>query len=240
VDLTEQEQVAHMLRRALLRRHLTDDQRAVLLAHLEKIEGPRARQEQARRAGLAGGRGRPKRPDSSRDTPSGELSGDRPEATPRTAHGQGGLTKGLPERKRRAGRELVKKAPDLAAKVEAGEMPMAQATKEMRRRGQAAPARPPRISARAAEAAGDQGPAACQASNPRAADGAEATPSWPPRSGRELAHDLVRALGRERALSYLREAVAAVEGPGADVDPAAGDPVPEPAATEMAAAAVEE
>ncbi len=64
VDWDEEQQELHMLREALLRRQMTEDQQAMLEERLRKLEGPQMRKERAQKAGLAGGRGRPRKPDS--------------------------------------------------------------------------------------------------------------------------------------------------------------------------------
>src|SRR5262249_27531147 len=85
VDLGEDAQEALIYRSVILRRHLSDDQRAVLAARWAKIEAARAKRDRARKAGLAGGRSRkktadvpPKKasPDSSAPPADAELSGE--------------------------------------------------------------------------------------------------------------------------------------------------------------------
>jgi hypothetical protein len=114
VDLTPEEQLEAIYRSALLRRHLSDDQRAVLAARYQELLSQGARRERARKAGLAGGRGRAREGDSLRDTaprkPGGRLtmgkgdghqaeySAGQPAARPglRGAAGQGQRGHGLP------------------------------------------------------------------------------------------------------------------------------------------------
>ena len=61
VNLTEEEQIDQIYRAALLRRSLTDDQRAVLAAEWAKEKAARSRTERARKAGKAGRRWRQSR-----------------------------------------------------------------------------------------------------------------------------------------------------------------------------------
>jgi hypothetical protein len=87
VDLSEEEQAAFVYRAALVRRHLTDDQRAVLAALWDKAQSKATSRERARKAGQAGGRGRKKAADSSEEGASSKLSGQeegKEEQTPRT------------------------------------------------------------------------------------------------------------------------------------------------------------
>jgi integrase len=58
VDLSPEDQTALVYHTALLRRHLGDDQRAMLAARWTEAECKKSRSERARKAGLAGGRGR--------------------------------------------------------------------------------------------------------------------------------------------------------------------------------------
>src|SRR4051812_2723353 len=76
VDWTPAEQVAYIYWSALLHRHLSDDQRAMVAVLAQEIMSKTAREERARKAGQAGGRGRAKGRDSSEDTASSKLSGE--------------------------------------------------------------------------------------------------------------------------------------------------------------------
>src|SRR5262249_38227569 len=60
VDLSPHEQEARVYQSALLRRHLNDDQRAVLAARWQKLQVAETKQERARKGGRAGGRARQK------------------------------------------------------------------------------------------------------------------------------------------------------------------------------------
>jgi ParB-like chromosome segregation protein Spo0J len=134
VDLPEDEQAALVYRAALLRRHLTDDQRAVLAARWNEAETRAARSQRARKAGQAGGCGRKKAANSSEDTPSSGLSTreDVKEAPAPRARRQAAAQHGVPERKVRAAIELGKQSPELAGKVLAGKMTLLQARRALR------------------------------------------------------------------------------------------------------------
>jgi hypothetical protein len=78
VDLPPEEQVLYIYRTDGLRKHLNDDQRAVLAARYYEVVSRQSRANRASKAGKAGGRGRPKKPDSSQGTSSQELSVTEP------------------------------------------------------------------------------------------------------------------------------------------------------------------
>jgi ParB-like chromosome segregation protein Spo0J len=83
VNLSKDEQDAWVYRTALLRRHLTDDQRAILAALWAKAESKNVKSQRAQRAGKAGGRGRAKKEDSSGENVTSELSpGENAQADP--------------------------------------------------------------------------------------------------------------------------------------------------------------
>lgn len=127
VDLPEKEQVDYIIRSALLRRHLSDDQRAILAARFQPEISKAAREERARKAGEAGGRGRPKQ-DSLEDTSAPKLSESKKKSRKEAAE-----KFSVPERKVRAASQIQKSNPELADKVLAGEVPLAQAKREVER-----------------------------------------------------------------------------------------------------------
>jgi ParB-like chromosome segregation protein Spo0J len=135
VELTEEEQAAYVLRVALLRRHLSDDQRAVLAARWNKAEARAARSDRARKAGQASGRSRQKAAANSVDKASSEFAaaGDGKEEAPvgRTRE-KAAVQHGVPERKVRAALELEQQSPELAAKVLAGKMTLKQARRDLK------------------------------------------------------------------------------------------------------------
>jgi hypothetical protein len=129
VDLTEEEQVAHVYSAAQLRRHLADDQRAVLAARWYLAEAKAARSQRARKAGQAGGGGRKKARRSSGGAASPELpaSGDGREVPASRTREKAVAQYGVPERKFRFALRLEKESPELSAKVLAGEMKLLRA-----------------------------------------------------------------------------------------------------------------
>jgi ParB-like chromosome segregation protein Spo0J len=131
VDLSKEEQVQCVYRTAIMRRHLTDDQRAVLAARYQKSLSREARRERASKAGRAGGRGRPKEADSLQDTSSRKLPGGKPKAKkgPSTRK-QAAAEHHVPERKVRTAMQLERKDPKSADKVLAGELTLSQAKRE--------------------------------------------------------------------------------------------------------------
>jgi hypothetical protein len=213
VDWDEQEQELHMLREALLRRQMTEDQQAMVEERLRKKEEPQMRQERAQKAGRAGGRGRARKPDSLADGVSGELSapgsaavgGTSDEAPAKPAK----PPKAVPERKRRAARQIDKASPELGDRVLAGEVSLHEAKRELREQGNLPPARAPKFD-RGAEVGCPPEPA--PAHSPAAgSDHTRAAVRLPLESGTALADALVAAVGADRALELLHEATAAVE-----------------------------
>jgi hypothetical protein len=206
VDLDEAQQEVHMLQAALRRRHLTADQLAMLEVKLRERDGAGMRQEQARKAGRAGGRGRPKTPDSSLHTVCSELSGSRAG----DEVGTGGATPAqpppaVPKRKQRAARKINKASPETGDRVASGELSIDGAKRELRGKGLLPPPKSPKFSP-AAEAA--------RAADPLAAASPGGVPpahGLPIDSGAALADALVGALGVDGALARLREAVRLVE-----------------------------
>jgi DNA modification methylase/ParB-like chromosome segregation protein Spo0J len=126
VDLSEQEQTEFIIAAAVLRRHLTDDQRSFLAARFREPLSQAARADRARKGGRTGGLGRIKatslsvnvadKPLPKRDT--------RKEAAARFR---------VPERKLRAAAAVQEERPDLADRVLAGELTLPQAKQELRR-----------------------------------------------------------------------------------------------------------
>jgi hypothetical protein len=121
--------------------------------------------------------------------------------------------------------------------VQAGEVSLAEATRELRAQGKLPPAKPPKLGGAAKRPAAETGDAqapvpndelargAAQVAAAKPGDAAEATApppagqaandrpgaGMPVESGAALADALVAAMGIGRALALLREAVAAVE-----------------------------
>jgi ParB-like chromosome segregation protein Spo0J len=222
VDLGPDEQTALVYRTALLRRHLGDDQRAMLAARWAEAESKKSRSERARKAGLAGGRGREKSPAGPGDAAAPKTAGD-PNGQTKTvrARTRAATQYRVPERKVRAAIDLEKASPDLAAKVLAGGMTLNQA-----RRALTKDRKPEAGRARGPNAKGSNGKVPAPASGVHAktpaADQGEATPdnqaTTPktltltlPVTPQVLAETLLARLEPQDAIDLLRQALAAVE-----------------------------
>ncbi|HEX5273153.1 MAG TPA: ParB N-terminal domain-containing protein, partial [Gemmataceae bacterium] len=146
VDWGEARQETHMLESALRRRHLTDDQLAMVEERLRKCQEPGMRRARARKAGRAGGRGRPKKNDSSGGAVSPELSppaaGGEGVADPPPAPEKPGA---VPERKRRAARAVDKASPEMGDRVQAGEVSLIEAVRALREQGKLPAAKAPKF-----------------------------------------------------------------------------------------------
>jgi ParB-like chromosome segregation protein Spo0J len=222
VDLGPDEQTALVYRTALLRRHLGDDQRAMLAARWTEAQSKKSRSERARKAGLAGGRGREKAP-----------AGPGDAAAPKPAEDPNGRTKTVrartraagqyrvPERKVRAARDLEKASPELAARVLAGDLTLNQA-----RRALPKDRKPEAGRARGPNAKGSNGkvpvPASGVHAKTPAADQEEPTPdnqaTTPktltltlPVTPQALTEALLAHMNPQETVDLLRQALAAVE-----------------------------
>jgi ParB-like chromosome segregation protein Spo0J len=132
VDLTPQEQALHVYRAAALRRHLTDDQRAILAARYRELLSEATRKARARKAGRAGGRGR-RKADSSRDAAPQELSREgAAQAAGASTRQQAAALHNVSERKVRTATEVERAAPELADEVLAGGMTLREAKRQQR------------------------------------------------------------------------------------------------------------
>jgi ParB-like chromosome segregation protein Spo0J len=133
VKLSKDEQVEWVFRFALLRRHLTDDQRAVLAALWAKAEVKATRTQRARKAGQAGGRGRPKTKDSSGEAPTPGLSAEATcnEPNGKRVRERAGELYRISEHKLRAA-VRVGKSRELSMEVLARKMTLAQAARKLR------------------------------------------------------------------------------------------------------------
>lgn len=119
-------------RNQVSRRNLTDDQRAMNAAGLAELESEKARRDRARKAREYGGKATPEQiQDRLATTPSAKRSEPKPR-TPRTIE-KAAKSAGVSERKVRQAQEVKRAAPELAAKVQAGEMSLASATREVKR-----------------------------------------------------------------------------------------------------------
>ena len=132
LDLDEAGQVEHILRTALLRRHLSDDQRAVMAAKLQENQVGEAKRERARKGGRAGGRGRTKRASDSSAHPgdakqtAAAAKGKRARRSEETAAKAFNVSR----KKVRKAKRLAKASPDLADRVLAGEVSLQEAARE--------------------------------------------------------------------------------------------------------------
>jgi hypothetical protein len=225
VDWDEDEQLRQMLRLALLRRHLTDSQRAALAARLYKQESAPARQERARKGGRAGGRGRKRGADSSKDGASSKLS---------TGRGKAGATRrrqdaekfGVSERKLKHAIEIDTKDPAALDEVIQGGQSLSAARRKLQGAGKASggPAGPSHAdSEKPAENAETGGPTVAAAAP---------TPplllKQPTASPQALLEALAGRLGLGQAVALLEGALAIAKERQAATDDAAVDDVPKP------------
>ncbi len=122
-------------RNQVSRRNLTDDQRKMNAYRLGELEAEKVRRERAKRAGETGGRGRPKGDSSVIDAIT-ELLNPAAEKQPTPApriRAEVAKAAGVSERGVQQAGLVAKAAPELAAKVESGEMPLAAAVREVKR-----------------------------------------------------------------------------------------------------------
>ena len=120
VHLNGMSEVEFMLRSALSRRHLSDDQRAILAVRMAEAIGRRQRQESAKRAA---------------NTRWNQCAGDTVSSTHRPrARDQAAEAFGVSTRKVRRAQRISKEAPDLSEKVAAGGLPIVLAERELRKR----------------------------------------------------------------------------------------------------------
>jgi hypothetical protein len=144
MDVGDEEVAEIIYAAAVHRRHLTDDQRAMLATHWIKIRGKEAKKARGQKGGQAAGRGRPMQTNSLQDTSSQELSQEQPaevhapasDSLQDTVSGKLSSDKqpkkstrqqaaeefGVSERKLKDAMNLVKNAPEVAARVLAGQL----------------------------------------------------------------------------------------------------------------------
>ncbi len=125
------DETGYMIRAALHRRHLSDDQRAVLAARLAEamgVERGRAQRQEAVRSRWAASEDASPESDAGWTTPVHSVS---PSELSRTLAAR---ELGVSERRLRTAQALTDGAPDLAARVEAGTMPLLVAKTQAERR----------------------------------------------------------------------------------------------------------
>jgi ParB-like chromosome segregation protein Spo0J len=209
VHWDEQAQEEHVYASALHRRHLNDDQRAVLAARRYQKQSQQARQDRARKAGQAGGRGRRRKGDSSQDAPASKLTADTSQKKRKASTRQRiAQAYAVPEKKLRKAIVLEEKAPQVAQQVLAGEIGLHQAVQMLPREGT-----PETSPATAEPELASQEPTLAEAVP---AEQPEPTPRpsaafVPADSPRALAEALVKSMRREPAINFLHEALAVVE-----------------------------
>jgi site-specific DNA-methyltransferase (adenine-specific) len=129
--------VLYILRSASLRRHLSDDQRAVLAEQERQYLADQSNQARAKAAGSVGGRGRSRPEDSSAANAAAELSEvevrDRSqEVRERVAGGHN-----ISSWKVRQAQRVAAASPELAEQVRTGEKRLAEAVREVERAAKA-------------------------------------------------------------------------------------------------------
>ena len=125
--------VVYMLRAASKRRHLTDDQRACLAQEEMEYLAAQNRQQRARVAGTAGGRGRPRsvvEPESSANSAIGKLSDRNRVRESRTVVA---ANYGISHRKVQSAHRLKRDALTLYRLVKSGRLRLAEAKREAER-----------------------------------------------------------------------------------------------------------
>jgi ParB-like chromosome segregation protein Spo0J len=138
VDWPADRQVEEIFRTSLLRRNLTDDQRAALAAAAWEVASRRAKQARASKGGKAGGRGRGKGEDSLRDTSSSKLSeAERPRGS---TLDETAKEFRVSKRKVKAARKLRKDDPGLADEVRDGKKTLPAAKREAKAKAGESPA----------------------------------------------------------------------------------------------------
>ena len=207
VDLSPDEQVAHVYRTALLCRHLTDDQRAVIAARWQRVESKAARTERTSKAGKAGGRGRAKTTDSSQDkvptklSPGTSSDGVVTKTEQSSTRAKAAAQHGVAERKVRAAIKLEMESPDLASEVLAGTKTMRQARLALK------PAAQPGASVKSSKKTkstvnSESTPAGSQSAFPLVLSVSI--------TARELVDSLMRLIGPAQTADLLREAMTLV------------------------------
>jgi hypothetical protein len=134
VNLSEKDQLLLIYRMAGMRKHLTDDQRAVLAARTYEVVSGQAKANRASKGGKAGGRGRPKKSDSLQDTSSQEQSETEPAPQSKeSTRKQVAALHNVSESKLRTAIKMLKYDHCLLDAVIAGRMKLNEANRKLRR-----------------------------------------------------------------------------------------------------------
>jgi ParB-like chromosome segregation protein Spo0J len=134
-DLGEAEQTIAMYRAAVVRRNLGDDQRAMIAQDYLELLSRRGRTERARKAGLAGGKGRPKVGNSLGAKLTPELSDPGEPANPEPQRRSRELVAAalnVAPSKLRAAKELAREDAEAAAEVRGGKKTLRRARKDLK------------------------------------------------------------------------------------------------------------
>lgn len=119
-------------RNQVSRRNLTDDQRAMNAAGLAELESEKARRERAKKAAQAVDR-EPRTGKFYRSEAAPSPKRTAPPEPKERVRPAAAKSAGVSERKVRQAQEVKRAAPELAAKVQSGEMSLASATREVKR-----------------------------------------------------------------------------------------------------------
>lgn len=122
VELSEREQVDFVIRSAVIRRHLSDDQRAMLANYLREQIGDESKRTRSAKAG-AGNRKKGK-----------NLEVTSASKIKERARKQAAEALNVPESKVRKAKEIADESPELADKVLAGDITLKDAQRQVRRK----------------------------------------------------------------------------------------------------------
>lgn len=122
VDVDEKQQVEWIIKAALIRRHLSDDQRSILAARFREPLKEANKKDRATKGGKTGGVGREK--------PVGPRGPQAKQKPSRTVVAE---QFNVSEKRVRAATELQAKSPEIADKVLSGEMTLPQARQVVNR-----------------------------------------------------------------------------------------------------------
>jgi hypothetical protein len=213
LNLSPERQENLILREALHRRQLTDDQRAALATRWLKVKANQSTEEKARKGGQAGGRGRAKAADSPGGILPPGLSG-RQQPAPRAREETANIFN-VPERRRRTARKLDREYPDLVKDALEGEKTLREANREARLR---CPRPPAEVAVPTIDA---PSPPTSRVSEP----GKHGPITITFADGAGLAGQLVAEVGREDAVKLCRAVLKKLEPDAKAEGPADAAPV---------------